>query len=175
MDAEELLHTWLNGSALRHSPRAEYTREIGSFLTWCAGQTPPVDAVTARPKDIAAWAADCFLGPYLDGRPFDGPDALGHLADQHPEAARSHDRRISALTQYFEAAYDRGIITLPPHLTALRSRVPSAPGPPARPQYFEPAYPRAITPLPPTPPALPSGAPSPPGAKTRLDRMERAT
>src|ERR1044072_5886987 len=128
MDAEELLHTWLNGSALRHSTRAEYTREIGSFLTWCAGQTPPVDAGTARPKGSAASAADCFLGPYLDGRPFDGPDALGHLADQHPEAARSHDRRISALTQYFEAAYDRGIITLPPNLTALRSGVPRPPG-----------------------------------------------
>lgn len=126
MDAEELLHTWLDGSALRPSTRAEYTRELAGprgFLTWCTGQQPPIDALTARPKDIAAWAADCHLEPYLDGRPFNGPDALAYLAQHHPEAARSHDRRISALTQYFEAAYDRQIITLPPNLTALRSGV----------------------------------------------------
>jgi hypothetical protein len=123
MDAEELLHDWLEGSALRPSTRAEYTREISNFLTWCSGQQPPVDALTARPKDIAAWAADRHLTPYLDGRPFNGLDALAHLAEQHPEAARSHDRRISALTQYYEAAHDRRIITLPPNLTALRSGV----------------------------------------------------
>lgn len=128
MDPVTLLHDWLNGSALRPSTRAEYQREITSFLTWCAGQRPPVDALTARPIDIARWSADLFLSPYLDGRPFDGPDALGYLADQHPEAARSHDRRISALTQYFEAATDRRLITLPPNLTALRSGVPRPPG-----------------------------------------------
>ncbi|MFJ4473202.1 hypothetical protein ACIP2X_37710 [Streptomyces sp. NPDC089424] len=128
MDAEELLHTWLAGSVLRHSTRAEYLREISSFLTWCTRQQPPVDALTARPKDIAAWAADCFLTPYLNGRPFNGPDALGYLAEQHPDAARSHDRRISALTQYYEAAFDRKLITLPPNLTALRSGVPRPPG-----------------------------------------------
>jgi integrase len=126
MDAEELLDEWLAGSALRPSTRAEYTREISSFLTWC--RTNSVDALTARPKDIAAWAHDCFLAPYLDGRPFNGPDALGFLAEQHPEAARSHDRRISALTQFYEAAFDRKAITLPPNLTALRSGVPRPPG-----------------------------------------------
>ncbi|MFG2970895.1 hypothetical protein ACGFZS_47265 [Streptomyces sp. NPDC048288] len=119
MDAEDLLHDWLEGSALRPSTRAEYTREITSFLTWC--RTHSVDAYTARPKDIADWAHDCFLQPYLDGRPFDGPDALGYLAQQHPEAARSHDRRISALTQFYEAAYSRHIITIPPDLVMLRS------------------------------------------------------
>ncbi|WP_060888567.1 hypothetical protein [Streptomyces scabiei] len=128
MDADELLHTWLDTSTLRHSTRAEYAREIGSFLTWCTGRTPPVDALTARPQDIAAWAADCFLTPYLGGRPFDGPDALAHLADRHPEAARTHDRRITALTQYFQAARDRGIITMPPNLTVLRSGVPRPAG-----------------------------------------------
>jgi integrase len=126
MDAEELLDEWLAGSALRPSTRAEYTREISSFLTWCRANS--VDALTARPKDIATWAADCFLAPYLDGRPFNGPDALGFLAEQHPEAARSHDRRISALTQFYEAAFDRKAITLPPNLTALRSGVPRPPG-----------------------------------------------
>ncbi|MFF7190594.1 hypothetical protein ACFZAR_36490 [Streptomyces sp. NPDC008222] len=126
MDAEELLHAWLNDSVLRHSTRAEYTRELAGprgFLPWCHQQKPPLDALTARPKDIAAWAADQHLAPYLDDRPFDGPDALTHLAEKHPEQARSHDRRITALTQYYEAARDRGIITLPPNLTALRSGV----------------------------------------------------
>ncbi|MGP3738014.1 hypothetical protein ACTWJ9_33430 (plasmid) [Streptomyces sp. GDS52] len=121
MDADDLLHDWLEGSALRPSTRAEYAREIGSFLTWC--RTQQTDAYTARPQDIAAWAHDCFLAPYLDGRPFNGPDALTHLADHHPEAARSHDRRISALTQFFEAAHDRRLITIPPDLVALRSGV----------------------------------------------------
>ena len=128
MDAWELLHTWLNDSVLRPSTRAEYTREIGFFLTWCDQQTPPLDPITARPKDIAAWAAHQHLAPYLNGRPFNGPDALAQLAAEHPEAARTHDRRITALTQYFEAAHDRGLITLPPNLTALRSGVPRPPG-----------------------------------------------
>jgi integrase len=128
MDAEELLHAWLDGSALRHSTRAEYQREITGFLTWTARQTPPVDPVTARPADIAAWAAATHLAPYLEGRPFDGPDALAQLAARHPEAARSHDRRITALTQYYEAAVNRGLITLPPNLTVLRSGVPRPAG-----------------------------------------------
>ncbi|MGH8916773.1 MAG: hypothetical protein ACRD0H_00255, partial [Actinomycetes bacterium] len=105
---------------------AEYQRELAGpkgFLTWCNAQQPPVDALTARPQDIAAWSADNFLHPYLDGRPFDGPDALGHLADRHPEAARTHDRRITALTMYYEAAYQRRIITVLPDLTLLRSGV----------------------------------------------------
>lgn len=121
MDAEELLHDWLQGSALRPSTSAEYAREIGSFLTWCRQQQ--IDALTARPKDIAAWSADCHLAPLLDGRPFNGPDALAWIAEQHPEAARSHDRRITALTQFYEAAHDRQVITIPPQLTVLRSGV----------------------------------------------------
>ncbi|MFF7795518.1 hypothetical protein [Streptomyces sp. NPDC007991] len=131
MDAEELLHTWLENSVLRHSTRVEYTRELAGpkgFLTWCVAQRPPVDALTARPQDIAAWAAQCHLNRYLDGRPFDGPDALAYLAQKHPDAARSHDRRITALTQYFEAAQERGLITLPPNLTVLRSGVPRPAG-----------------------------------------------
>ena len=123
MDASTLLTDWLANSALRPSTQAEYQREIHHFLTWCTQQTPPVDALTARPKDIAAWAATHHLAPYLQGRPFDGPDALADVAAHHPEAARSHDRRITALTQYYEAAYNRGIITIPPNLTALRSGV----------------------------------------------------
>ncbi|QLJ06764.1 hypothetical protein HZZ00_37685 (plasmid) [Streptomyces sp. NEAU-sy36] len=125
MDAEELLHTWLAGSALRPSTRAEYLRELAGpkgFLTWCRQQHPPIDALTARPVDIAAWSAATFLHPYLAGLAFT-PASLATLADQHPEVARSHDRRITALTMYYEAAKDRGAITLPPNLTALRSGV----------------------------------------------------
>ncbi|KPC73481.1 hypothetical protein ADL27_52165 [Streptomyces sp. NRRL F-6602] len=126
MDAEELLHTWLAGSTLRASTQAEYLRELAGpkgFFTWCSTQHPAIDPITARPKDIAAWSADCFLRPYLNGQPFDGPDALAELADRHPEAARSHDRRITALTMYYKAVTDAGIITIPPNLQALRSGV----------------------------------------------------
>lgn len=123
MDAATLLDDWLTHSVLRASTQAEYRREISHFLTWCADQQPPVDALTARPKDIAAWAAAHHLAPYLDGRRFDGPDALAAIAEQHPEAARSHDRRITALTQYYETAHQRGLLTLPPNLTVLRSGV----------------------------------------------------
>jgi integrase len=128
MEPVDLLHDWLANSALRPSTRAEYHREITSFLTWCTQQDPPVDALTARPADIATWAHDRHLTGYLNGRPFNGPDALAYLAQHHPEAARSHDRRISALTQYYEAAHNRRLITLPPDLTVLRSGVPRPPG-----------------------------------------------
>jgi integrase len=124
MDAETLLEQWLTSSALRPSTQAEYQRELAGpkgFLTWCATQQPPIDALTARPADIATWAHDCFLRDHLNGHPFDGPDALAWLAQHHPEAARSHDRRITALTMYYRAATDRGIITIPPNLAALRS------------------------------------------------------
>jgi len=128
MEPVDLLHDWLATSALRPSTRAEYQREIQSFLTWCTQQQPPVDALTARPQDIATWAYDCYLAPYLDGRPFNGPDALGYLAARHPETARSHDRRISALTQYYEAAHARKIVTFLPNLAVLRSGVPRPAG-----------------------------------------------
>lgn len=128
VDPVGLLNDWLATSALRPSTRAEYGREIGYFITWCAQQQPPVDVLTARPADIAAWSHDRQLRPLLDGRPFDGPDALAYLAAHHPEAARTHDRRITALTQYYEAALSRGHITIPPNLTVLRSGVPRPAG-----------------------------------------------
>jgi len=123
MDAATLLRDWLDTSTLRPSSQAEYQREVGSFLTWCAQQQPPVDALTARPKDIAAWSYERYLHEYLPGIPFHGPDALGYLADKHPDAARTHDRRITALTMYFKAAAERGLITLPPDLRKLRTGV----------------------------------------------------
>ncbi|MFE9252892.1 hypothetical protein [Streptomyces sp. NPDC007088] len=42
---------------------------------------------------------------------------------RHPDIARSHDRRITALTQYYEAARNRRVIQHAPDLTALRSGV----------------------------------------------------
>lgn len=128
MNPVDLLHDWLATSALRPSTRAEYLREVTSFIDWCTHHQPPIDVLVAGPADIAHWARDRYLAPYLDGRPFDGPDALGYLAQQHPDVARSHDRRITALTQYYEAARDRGILPLPPDLTVLRSGVPRPPG-----------------------------------------------
>ncbi|MFD1278031.1 hypothetical protein ACFQ51_56785 [Streptomyces kaempferi] len=114
MDPEELLTDWLATSALRPSTRAEYHREVSSFLTWCAGQARPVDPIAASPADIARWSYETYLHPLLPGRTFDGPDALGQLADRHPDAARSHDRRITALTGYYDAAVTRRLITIPP-------------------------------------------------------------
>jgi integrase len=48
---------------------------------------------------------------------------LAFIADQHPEAAKSHDRRITALTQYYTAAAERQIIRAAPDLSELRSGV----------------------------------------------------
>jgi integrase len=127
MDAATLLTEWLAHTGLRPSTRTEYQREITSFLTWCTEQTPPVDAIAARPKDIAAWAAARHLHPYLQGRPFT-PDTLALIAQDQPEAARSHDRRITALTQYYEAAVRWQLIGMPPNLTVLRSGVPRPAG-----------------------------------------------
>jgi len=114
MDAVTLLRDWLDTSTLRPSTQVEYQREVGSFLTWCLEQTPPADALTARPKDVAAWAYERYLHEHLPGIPFQGPDALAYLAEKHPDVARTHDRRITALTMYYKAATDRGLITLPP-------------------------------------------------------------
>lgn len=136
MDPEDLLNDWLATSALRPASRAEYHREVSSFLTWCTltrspltGQPRrPVDPIAAGPSDIAQWSYDTYLHELLGERSFDGPDALAYLADRHPEAARSHDRRITALTGYFDAAVARRLITIPPDLKVLRSGVPRPPG-----------------------------------------------
>ena len=123
MDAPTLLSEWLAGSGLRPSTQIEYQREITHFLTWCTEQSPAVDALTARPKDVAAWAGHHrALAPFLGGRPFT-PDTLALLAEQHPDVARSHDRRITALTQFYEAAVRFKQIGMPPNLAVLRSGV----------------------------------------------------
>lgn len=121
MHPVDLLHDWLAHSALRSSTRAEYQREVSSWIDWCALRQ--ADPVHLRLQDVADWSHDRYLEPYLDGRPFNGPDALGHLARRHPEVARSHDRRITALSQYLAAAHDRGLLPALPDLAPLRSGV----------------------------------------------------
>src|SRR5215467_11562132 len=117
MTPEELLDAWLDGSALRHTTRDAYRREVTSWLTWCHGAG--VDPLHTGLPQIARWCEETHLTPHLDGRPFDGPAALTHLAETAPEAAKSHDRRITALTQYYTAAAGRHLIPAPPNLTDL--------------------------------------------------------
>ncbi|MFG2276763.1 hypothetical protein ACGFNY_44270 [Streptomyces chartreusis] len=121
MDPRLLLDDWLAAGTLRPSTQAAYRQEVGSWLTWCA--TTGTDPYAFGIEHVAAWADQRYLRPYLGTRPFDGPAALAHLADQHPEVAKSHDRRITALTQYYSAAADRNIIRAAPDLTELRSGV----------------------------------------------------
>lgn len=122
MEPRALLDTWLAGSALRASTRAAYHREVTSWLTWCHTQNPAVDPYRAAPRHIAAWAYDNYLHPYLD-QPLNGPVDLADLAERHPEVGKSHDRRITALTGYYDAAYDHHLIPQPPDLTLLRTGV----------------------------------------------------
>ncbi|CAL9669057.1 hypothetical protein SUDANB145_07316 (plasmid) [Streptomyces sp. enrichment culture] len=131
MDPRALLDTWLDTAALRPSSRIEYQREVDRWLTWCETQHPPVNPYACGIEDIAAWAGT-YLTDHLDGRPFDGPDALAHIAQHHRAAALTHDRRITAITQYYEAAKDRGAVRLAPDLTMLRSGVDRDATPPRR-------------------------------------------
>lgn len=128
MEPRVLLDAWLTSSSLRPSTQAAYRQEIASWLSWC--ERTRTDPYRIGPEHVARWAEDRYLAPYLNGRPFDGPDALAHLAHTHPEAAQSHDRRITALTQYYLAAAARHVIRIPPDLGILRSgvdRVPDTP------------------------------------------------
>ncbi|WP_399559434.1 hypothetical protein [Streptomyces chartreusis] len=121
MDPRALLDDWLETGALRPSTQVAYRQEVGSWLTWCAEKG--VDPWSFGIEHVAAWADERYLRPYLANRPFDGPAALAFIADQHPEAAKSHDRRVTALTQYYTAAAERQIIRAAPDLTELRSGV----------------------------------------------------
>ena len=130
MDPRLLLDDWLAGSALRPSTQNAYRFEVTAWLTWCTerGVNPYAFGI----QHVAAWAEERHLRPYLGTRPFDGPDALAHLAEQHPEVAKSHDRRITALTQYYTAAADRQIIRAAPDLSQLRTGVDRDAGGPKR-------------------------------------------
>lgn len=130
MDPRVLLDDWLKTGALRPSTQNAYRQEVNSWLTWCDQQH--VDPYHFGIEHVAAWADQRYLRPYLGTRPFDGPAALAHLAAEHPEAAKSHDRRITALTQYYTAAADRQIIRAAPDLAELRSGVDRDAHPPKR-------------------------------------------
>ena len=131
MDPLALLDDWLDTAPLRASSRIEYQREVTRWLTWCTAQHPPVDPYDCGIEHVAAWAGT-YLGEQLDGRPFDGPDALAHVAEHHRAAALTHDRRITALTQFYEACKERGAIRLVPDLTMLRSGIDRDATPPRR-------------------------------------------
>jgi integrase len=130
MDPRTLLEDWLTTGTLRPSTQVAYRQEVGSWLTWCAEKT--VDPYHFGIEHVAAWADERYLRPYLGTRPFDGPEALAFLAAEHPEAAKSHDRRITALTQYYTEAAARRIIRAAPDLTMLRSGVDRDAGSPKR-------------------------------------------
>lgn len=122
MDPALFLETWLKGTKLRPSTQEEYTREVKSWLAWCAAQRGPrVNPYSVGPEHVARWSYEAFLAPYLDDHPFDGPDDLAYLAAEHPAVTRSHDRRISIIVQYYKAATARGLVLDAPHLHDLRS------------------------------------------------------
>jgi integrase len=127
MDPRALLDTWLESSTLRYSTRGRYRQDVTSWLDWCDKTWPrpgnTVDPYNCGIEHIARWCEDRYLHQVLNGRPFDGPDALTWLAEQRPDIAQTHDGRITALTQYYEAAKDHGAIRLAPDLTMLRSGV----------------------------------------------------
>lgn len=130
MDPRELLEDWIVSGTLRPSTQVAYRADVLSWLTWCA--ETGVDPYHFGIEHVAAWADQRYLRPYLGTRPFDGPDALAQLATEHPEAGRSHDRRISALTGFYEACRNRGAIRIAPDLTELRSGVDRNGKPPRR-------------------------------------------
>lgn len=121
MDPHALLTDWLATGTLRSSTQIAYRNDIVNWLAWCTERG--VDPWAFGIEHVAAWADERYLRPYLGNRPFDGPGALAQLADEHPEAAKSHDRRITSLTQYYTAAAERHIIRAAPNLSELRSGV----------------------------------------------------
>jgi len=127
MDPRHLLDDWLTTSALRPSTQDAYRFEVTSWLDWCdhtwPHPGPHVDPYQCGIEHVARWAYDRHLKHCLGNRPFDGPAALAFIAEHHPHVAKSHDRRITALTGYYEAARERGAIRLVPDLTELRSGV----------------------------------------------------
>lgn len=129
MDPRALLETWLSSGTLRASTiHARYRPEVTSWLDWC--EYHGVHPYRADIRHVAAWAGT-YLTKYLDGRLFDGPEALAYLAETNPGVAGSHDGRITAVTQYYTAARDRGLSGVP-NLLDLRSGVDRNPGEPRK-------------------------------------------
>jgi integrase len=131
MDPNALLDDWLTDGTLRPSSQVEYRREISRWLAWCTRQHPPVDPYDCGIEHVAAWCGT-FLTHQLEGRLFNDPAALTHVAEHHPDAALTHDRRVTAVNQFNKACQARGQIRLAPDLTMLRSGLDRAPGNPRR-------------------------------------------
>jgi integrase len=128
-----LLDHWLANAPLKPSSQAEYRREVGYWLTWCDAQrNPRVHPYHVGPAHVARWCDEQFLRPHLGDIPFTGPEALAVLVAERPDVAKSHDRRITALFLYYEAAKDQGLVLTPPHLHDLRSGVDRDKGAPRR-------------------------------------------
>lgn len=136
MDPRTLLEAWLTTGTLRPSSQAAYRQEVTSWLDWCdhtwPHNGPHVDPYHFGIEHVAAWSYDRYLRHVLDNRPFDGPAALAFIAEHHPATAKSHDRRITALTGYYSAAADQRIIRIAPDLTELRSGLDRDDTPPKR-------------------------------------------
>lgn len=129
MDHRALLDDWLMSGTLRPSTIGRYRPQVEDWLTWC--ETNGVHPYRARIEHVAKWCEKRLL-PHLDGRAFDGPAALAYLAETSPDVAGTHDGYITALTQYYKAAHDRGLITGVPNLLDLRSGVDRDAGEPQR-------------------------------------------
>ncbi|MFF0009558.1 hypothetical protein ACFYQT_39890 [Streptomyces tibetensis] len=125
MDPRLLLEDWITTGALRPSTQIAYRRDVTSWLDWCdhtwPHPGPHVDPYAFGIEHVAAWSYDRYLNEVLGNRPFNGPADLAWIAEHHPATAKSHDRRISALTGFYEACRDRGAIRITPDLTELRS------------------------------------------------------
>jgi site-specific recombinase XerD len=119
MDPRLLLEDWIATSVLRPSTQLAYRRDVTSWLNWC--ERTRTDPYAFGIEHVARWAYDRYLREVLGSRPFNDPADLAWIAENHPAVAKSHDRRISSLTGFYEAARDRGCIRIPPDLTELRS------------------------------------------------------
>jgi integrase len=129
MNPRDLLDDWLTSGLLRQSTVGRYQPQVDQWLTWC--ETNTVHPYTAGLRDVARFSAE-RLAPHLDGHAFNGPDDLARLAQQAPDIAGTHDGYITAITQYYSAAYSRGLIAGVPDLTELRSGIDRDPGAPKK-------------------------------------------
>jgi integrase len=134
MDPRALLDDWLTSGTLRPSTVGRYRPQVDDWLTWC--EQTGVHPYQARIEHVAKWSEKRLL-PHLDGRAFNGPDDLAYVAQTSPDVAGTHDGYITAITQYYKAAHDRGLITGVPNLTDLRSGLDRDAQAPQRLTYME--------------------------------------
>jgi len=129
MTPRDLLDAWLASSVLRPSTQARYRLQVEDWLSWC--ERRGVHPYRVRVGQVAAWSEERLLD-HLGGRALDGPAVLAHLAATKPDVAGTHDGYITAVTQYYTAAHERGLVVGVPYLTDLRCGVDRAPDRPRR-------------------------------------------